>query len=58
MATKRCWVFAFCQALQYCFLINSINKAGVLPSPTGVLSLERCKPVVWEKDVHVVNLVI
>lgn len=38
--------------------MNGINKAGVLPRPTGVLSLQRCNPWVWGKDVHVVNLLL
>lgn len=55
--SKRGQVFA-CQAPHRCFLINSINKAGVLPCLVGVLSLERCNPAEWKKDVHAVNLLL
>lgn len=58
LATKRSCAFACCQAPPRCSLMNDVNKAGVLPSPAGVLSLGRCNPGVWEKDVHAVNLLL
>lgn len=57
-ATKTGRAFAHCQALQHYFLTNDINKADILPSPVGTLSLERENPGVWDKDVCVVHLLL